>query len=143
MEQAEFGSKHELELKFLFSIFSKLNLIKINKAGVKLEAYVTLQILCNSWIQSKILRKVYENSVFPYSAHSAVNLPAERSKDTNVTFMSFLRLFTETINTEWKVFLSELHDKCCQKWRNPSGVVNIPFCDVTTKIGTFLFVYSC
>ena len=39
--------KHGFELKFLFSIFSKLNQIKINKAGVKLQAYVTLQILCN------------------------------------------------------------------------------------------------
>ena len=81
---------------------------------MKLEDYVTLQILYNPRIQSKILRKVYENSVFPYSAHSAVDLPAERSKDTNVSFMSFLRLFTETINTERKVFLSKLHDKCCQ-----------------------------
>ena len=30
-----------------FSQLSKLNQIKINKAGVKLQAYVTLEILCN------------------------------------------------------------------------------------------------
>ena len=53
--------KHGFELKFLFSIFSKLNQIKINKAGVKLQAYVALEIFCNPWIQSKIWRNVYEN----------------------------------------------------------------------------------
>ena len=46
----------------------------------------------------------YENSVFPYSVHSTVNLPAWRPKDTNVTLMSFLRLFIETITSERKVF---------------------------------------
>ena len=53
--------KHGFELKFLFSIFSKLNQIKINKTGVKLQAYVTLEILCSPWIQSKIRPNVYEN----------------------------------------------------------------------------------
>ena len=56
----------------------------------------------------------YENSVFPYSVHSTVNLAAWRLKDTNVTFMSFLRLLTETIFSERKVFFSKLQDKCCQ-----------------------------
>ena len=143
LEQDEFGSRHEFELKFLFSIFSKLNLIKINKVDVQLEGYVTLQLLCNPWIQSKIFRKVSENSVFPYPVHSTVNLPAWRSKDKNFTFVSFLCLFTETINPKRKVFLSKLHDKCWQICRNPWRIVNIPFCDVTTKIGTFLFVNSC
>ena len=46
----------------------------------------------------------YENSVFPYSIHFTVNLPAWKPKNTNVTLMSFLRLFTETINPERKVF---------------------------------------
>ena len=46
----------------------------------------------------------YENTVFPYSVHSTVNLPAWRPKDTNVTLISFLRLFTETITPERKVF---------------------------------------
>ena len=46
----------------------------------------------------------YENSVFPYSVHSTVNLPAWRQKDTNVTLMSFLHLFTETITPERKSF---------------------------------------
>ena len=32
------------------------------------------------------------------------NLPAWRPKDTNVTLMSFLRLFTEKITPERKVF---------------------------------------
>ena len=61
MEQCGFDSKHGFELKFFFSIFWKLNQIKINKTGVKLQAYVTLQILCNLWIQSKIWRNLYEN----------------------------------------------------------------------------------
>ena len=55
----------------------------------------------------------YENSVFRYSANSTVSLPAWRSKDTNVTLMSFLSVFTEIIAPERKVF-SKLHDKCCQ-----------------------------
>ena len=46
----------------------------------------------------------YENSVFPYSVHSTVNLPAWRPKDANVTLMSFPRLFTETITPERKKF---------------------------------------
>ena len=47
LEQRGFGLKHEFELKFLFSIFSKLNQTKINEVSVMLQAYVTLQILCN------------------------------------------------------------------------------------------------
>ena len=46
-----------------------------------------------------------ENSVFPYSVHSTVKLPASRPKDANVPLMSFLRLFTETITPERKGFL--------------------------------------
>ena len=53
----------------------------------------------------------YENSVFPYSLHSIVNLPAWKPKDTNYTFMSFLCLFTETITPERKFFFSKLHEK--------------------------------
>ena len=44
----------------------------------------------------------YENSVFPYSVHSTVNLPTWRRKDKNVTLTSFLRLLTETITHERK-----------------------------------------
>ena len=47
LEQRGFRSKHGFKLKLFFSIFSKLNQIRINKAGVKLQAYVTLQIFCN------------------------------------------------------------------------------------------------
>ena len=46
----------------------------------------------------------YENSVFPYSVHSTVNLSAWRPRDTNVILMSFFRLFTETINPERNFF---------------------------------------
>ena len=53
----------------------------------------------------------YENSVFPYSLHSTVNLSAWRSKPTNVTLMYFLLRFTETITPERKSFFSKLHDK--------------------------------
>ena len=41
-----------------------------------------------------------------------------------------------------KAFFSKLHDKYCQNARNPLGIVNIPFCDVITKIRTFLFLAS-
>ena len=47
----------------------------------------------------------YENNVFPYSVHSTVNLPAWRPKNANVTFMSSLPLFTETITPERKSLL--------------------------------------
>ena len=50
----------------------------------------------------------YENSMFPYlffTFYCIVNLPAWRPKDKNVTFMSFLRLFTETITPPKKVFI--------------------------------------
>ena len=50
----------------------------------------------------------YENSVFPYSVHSTVNLPAWRPKDTNYTLMSFLRLFTETVTPERKSFFLKI-----------------------------------
>ena len=50
----------------------------------------------------------YENSVFPYSLHSTVNLPPWRPKDTNVTFMTFLLLFTETITPERTFYMTIL-----------------------------------
>ena len=50
----------------------------------------------------------YENSVFLYSVHSIVNLPAWRSKDANVTWMSFPRLFTETITPKRKKFFFKI-----------------------------------
>ena len=56
----------------------------------------------------------YENSMFLYSVHSTVNLTALRPKETNITLMSFLHLFTETIIPKRKSFFSKLHDKCCQ-----------------------------
>ena len=56
----------------------------------------------------------YENSLFPYSSHSTVNLPEWRLEDTDVTLISFLRLFTETITPERKSFFSKLNDECCQ-----------------------------
>ena len=42
LEQRGFCSKHGFELKNFFSIFLKFNQIKINKAGVKLQAFVIL-----------------------------------------------------------------------------------------------------
>ena len=56
----------------------------------------------------------YENSVFPYSVHSTVNLSAWKPKDTNVTLMSFLHLFTKTFTPEREGFFKELHGRCCQ-----------------------------
>ena len=41
----------------------------------------------------------YENSVFPYSVHSTVILLTWRRKDTNVTLMSSLRIFTPRLFT--------------------------------------------
>ena len=40
----------------------------------------------------------YANSLFSYSVHSTVNLPAWRRKDTNVISMSFLGLFTRRLS---------------------------------------------
>ena len=55
----------------------------------------------------------YENSLFPYSLQITVSLPEWKPKDTNVTLISFLRSFTETITLERKSFFSKL-DKYCQ-----------------------------
>ena len=60
----------------------------------------------------------YENSLFRYSLHSTVNFPEWKLKDTNVTLISFLRLFTETITPERKSSFPKLHDKYCQNSRN-------------------------
>ena len=47
----------------------------------------------------------YENSVLPYSVHSAANICAWRPKDANVTLMYFLHLLPE------EFFFSKLQDK--------------------------------
>ena len=47
----------------------------------------------------------YENSLFPYSVNSTVNVPTWWSKHTNVTLMSFLRLFTKTVTPVKKKFV--------------------------------------
>ena len=46
----------------------------------------------------------YENSVFPHSLHSTVNLTAWRPNYKNVTLLSFLRLFNETITSKRSSF---------------------------------------
>ena len=46
----------------------------------------------------------YENSLFPYSLQITVNLLEWKLNDANVTLVSFLRLFTETITPERKSF---------------------------------------
>ena len=46
----------------------------------------------------------HENSLFPYSLHSTVNLPEWRMDDADVTLISFLRLFSEAITPERKRF---------------------------------------
>ena len=56
----------------------------------------------------------HENSLSPYSSRSTVNLPEWRLDDADVTLISFLRLFTETITPERKSFFSKLNDECCQ-----------------------------
>ena len=60
LDQQGFGSKHGHFLNF--SIFLKLNL--------KLQVNVTLQLLCNPWIQSKLWRNVNEN--FSYTERKFV-----------------------------------------------------------------------
>ena len=120
--------KHGFELKFLFSIFSKLNQIKINKAGVKLQAYVTLQILCNPWIQSKIRRKAFENVkiwkqlVFIFfSNHCKPSwMAAER-------YRCYFNIFSPSVYwdnySRKKKLFSKLHDKYCQNWQNLREIV--------------------
>ena len=46
----------------------------------------------------------HENSLFPNFFTSYVNLPEWRLKETNVSLISFLRLFTETITPKKKAF---------------------------------------
>ena len=50
----------------------------------------------------------YENNVFPYFLHYIVNLTAWRSKDTNITLMSLLRLFIEKITFDRKGFFFKI-----------------------------------
>ena len=49
-------------------------------------------------------------------------------RKTNVTLISFLCLFTETITPERKNFFSNK-----QNLGNPLGIANIPFCDALQK----------
>ena len=76
----------------------------------------------------------YENSAFPYFVHSTVNLCAWRRKDKNVTLMSFLRIFTETIaavrehfffKITWQT-LSKL-TKSGRNWQHPILWRKLPF----------------
>ena len=108
LEQRGFGWKHGFELKFFFSIFSKLNQIKNNKAGVKCKPmwHCKYSVILESKVKfDKTYMKMskYENSVFPYSVHSTVNYSALGRK-TNVTLRYFLRRFTETSPPKRKVF---------------------------------------
>ena len=63
----------------------------------------------------------YENSLFPYSFEITVNLPEWQLKDTNVTLISFLSLFAETITPERKSFFQNYMtnivkiDKICEE----------------------------
>ena len=91
-------------------------------------------------------------NMFSYSVHAKVKLPVWRLKDTNVSWTSLKQLpkekvffqnyMTNVVKITWQM-LPKLHDKCCQNWKNPWGIVNTPSCDVITKIGTCLFVTCC
>ena len=85
----------------------------------------------------------YENSMFPYSLHSTVNLSAWRLRDTSVTLMSFSVYPLIQLLPKEKGFFSKSRDKYFQNQRNPYRIVNFPFCDVITKIRTCIFVTSC
>ena len=76
----KFKKQTWVRVKVIFLNFLETyNQIKINKAGVKLQTYVILQILCN-FDKTYMKMSTYENSVFPYSLHSTVNLSAWRPK---------------------------------------------------------------
>ena len=92
---------------------------------MKLQAYVSLQILFNPWILSKIRQTCmkmskYENSLFPYSFLSTVNLPEWRHK-------CYFTIFSPSIYWDnycrKKRLFSKLHDKYCLNWRNLGGIV--------------------
>ena len=74
----------------------------------------------------------YENRVLLYSLYSTVNLPAWNPRETNITLMSFLRLFTETITPEKKFFFQNYManvvkiDKICQKLSTSHFVTQLP-----------------
>ena len=136
------------ELKFFFSIFLQLNQIRIKKSGLKLQAYVILQILCNLWIQSETQWNVCQNfkiwkqrvSIFFTFYYKPSCLEINKHK-------CYFNVSSPSIHWDnyflKKALFSKLLDKCCQNWRNLWGTVNIPFCDVIAKIRTFLFVTSC
>ena len=66
----------------------------------------------------------HENSLFPYSLRSTVNLPEWRLNDADVTLISFLRLFTEAITPEkaffqnWMTNVVKTDETCEEFWRN-------------------------
>ena len=68
----------------------------------------------------------YENSLLPYSLHYTVKLSEWRLKDTKVSLISFLCLFTETITPERKSFFFQNYmtnivkiDEICEElWRH-------------------------
>ena len=80
---------------------------------MKLQAYVTLEILCNHWIESKIRRNVYENfkiwkqhvSIFSTFYCKPFCMEAVRHK---CYFNVFLRLSTDTITPERKGFFFKI-----------------------------------
>ena len=82
----------------------------------------------------------YENSVFPYSLHFTVNLPAWMPKDKCYFNVVSPSIHWDSDSRKKKIFFSKLHEKCCQNLKNPWGIANIPFCDAITKPRIFLFV---
>ena len=142
LEQRGFGWKHGFELKFFFSIFSKLNQIKNNKAGVKCKPmwHCKYSVILESKVKfDKTYMKMskYENSVFPYSVHSTVNYSALGRK-TNITLgLFFVDSLRQVIPKE--KFFSKLTKsvRYCQHpilWRNHQNW-NLSF-------GNFLLIYE-
>ena len=103
---------------------------------MKLQAYVTLKILCNPWIQSKIRRKAFENvkiwkqlvSIF-FSNHCKPSwMAAERHKCYfNIFSVCLLRQLLPKEKAFFKITWQIL-SKLTKSVRN---------CDVITWIGVF------
>ena len=148
MEQCGFGSKHGFELKFFFSVFSKLNQTKINKAGVKLQAMWHWKYSVTLESNANLMKRIWKCQNMKIACFHILYIHCKTSCIEAERQKCYFNVFSPSIHWDnycWKkkFFFSKLHDKCCESWRNPWRIVNIPFCDVITKIGTCLFVTSC
>ena len=138
--------KHGFELKLLFIVFFfKLNQIKINKTSVRLQTYVTLQILRNLWIQSKIRRNVDEKVKIWKQRVSIFFISYCKPSCMGTKRHNYFNFFSPSIhwaNTPERRFFFKITWQILSKLTKSVGNGQLPFYDIITKIWTFLFETS-